>query len=1405
MKLNEILEFKKDLYFEGAVQADWFYLAEKSKKVSENFVFHGSKYYGVEGLIGNRRIDTVSFVKTIGEKLKDENTNPLTLAIADYGTGKSHLAVTLGQLLSGQEYMPETFSKIIDNISKIDKQDAKEIKELYNRRNLVLIINGMKDFNLHSEILKAAQKTLKLHGISDNNLKKINKSIEIAEGFFERNNQIFISQFETAAKNFGWYETGQQLIDKIRDSLLNDDHSFEIINEVYENTTGHKIRWDEGLSATNILEELINDYCGSDGDFDSVVILFDEFGRYLEYASGIDSGKSGDSALQQIFECTQNFEGKLQVINFIQSDIKTYLQRVDNTKNISRYIGRYDVSDKYYISSNLETVFANLIHRKNEIAFKNIVVENQMMKEHYWKNVFNDLNRWCVINGLWNDYSLFRNVIVEGIYPMHPISTFMLSQLSDYLQNRSSLTLISQYISNYSEFDISNEYFTILPEKLMTGDLFTEMLSAEQEGKQSSQHCIRFYNVLRKYEDKLNDNHLKVLRSNLVLRVLKCRTSSLEDILNGLSYCSGLTIEQVKQALDYLENEYGILGYDDRAFCFDFMEESNGAHDYKIVKKRLLASATFNPYLLRNNFEILEFTGNNENIVTSFGVTNRINTNEWMFKQSLYPAEDINIKVINRFIDEWKSAVKPDEPKGHVIWIYINKDTSYETIEELKKISIILEDMPIVLMVLNDSENRLCNDLIEYSVIHSMDDNIKSKYERHYLDDVQQNKDRIKSEFNNLKKERLYITNSGITQFENRITKELSNIFSKLYPKVASFHFDGLLSKAGNLATKQSNNFLTIVKLLMGNGIDSNIIHNYSIEIRNRIEALLFYKSATSWKCLNDQYHVVPPTEPKARYIYDQIANKLDEEEQINCKELYETLVSPPYGLNNFSCLLMISVVLANLDYCTRVVYDETVYSTKAWRDLLFVKEGKVDFDLLKESKLIKVDAGVTEEKFLKLFKEIGDNKDVDRVDILTNELNKLMKENDLPERLEDSMKLAKKTLDDGKNAKKEWNQVISKIKKYNSDMAPKNLYPGFQAMEFAKETDFASIFTKYKYEYVSYYRSQLSDLLDDINDYISENFNEYVYGMRCNEVERLIQFRNHGFKTVNFLQELGYIEYANIMQKHVESEIANIEAIRDKQNLKADCDKFFKTCKINKYTSFVQIKEYMTESHRLIGLFNQFSKSLGNDSTRIKEGLIKTRDLLKQEYEAICNEIGDIYDNFYEIDNVDSIYNLLNRIEFSLKRGLPDKDKNSLIDLENDLKEFKSDIEEVSQYLDNRYEFKIKSDNLVLKYEDTESEISLEMVNKIIDELLTQIDKKEESWKVRYLKYPNDNPKSIYVWKENTKNLPLYLSEETIKQYEQNCIYAEEIISKDKINTAIHYYNLLSDEEKKKFIENIK
>lgn len=315
MKIGDIIAFKKDLYFEGAVQADWFYSPAKSAKVAENFVFHGKDYFGIDKKA--KSIDTISLAQILSHKLTDETANPLSLVIADYGTGKSHFAVTLAQLFSGSSYMPETYHTIINNIRKIDEVSAKEIESVSNDRNFVLVINGMRDFNLHYEILRAAQRSFQLYGLSDEKLRALNRTLETASLFFERNCESQLSSFEESAFNHGWSETGSELIAKIRAQILTDDTTFDVINAVYAQVTGREISWDEGISARSILEMILKECCGINGQFDHVVILFDEFGRYLEYASGADAGKSGDSALQQIFEVSQDADGALQIIRLI--------------------------------------------------------------------------------------------------------------------------------------------------------------------------------------------------------------------------------------------------------------------------------------------------------------------------------------------------------------------------------------------------------------------------------------------------------------------------------------------------------------------------------------------------------------------------------------------------------------------------------------------------------------------------------------------------------------------------------------------------------------------------------------------------------------------------------------------------------------------------------------------------------------------------------------------------------------------------------------------------------------------------------------------------------------------------------------------------------------------------------
>lgn len=245
MRFDEILSFQSDLYFEGAVQADWFYNPSQSKKVSESFVFHGPQNHAVTTEeVGYRNlIDTASFAQKIVEKLDDsgEHDNPFTLAIAGYGTGKSHLAVTLSEFLSGPSFHPDVYHSILANIKKADPGIGREIQNSFTSKNLVLTLNGVNDFDLHYELLRTAQKALKLYGESEEIIQQLDRAHETARIFLGNSFANMQTAYEACAHKRGVVLQGADL-QKYLDNTISDDDTYEIVNEVYHSINGHYIR-----------------------------------------------------------------------------------------------------------------------------------------------------------------------------------------------------------------------------------------------------------------------------------------------------------------------------------------------------------------------------------------------------------------------------------------------------------------------------------------------------------------------------------------------------------------------------------------------------------------------------------------------------------------------------------------------------------------------------------------------------------------------------------------------------------------------------------------------------------------------------------------------------------------------------------------------------------------------------------------------------------------------------------------------------------------------------------------------------------------------------------------------------------------------------------------------------------
>lgn len=1403
MELGNILEFRKDLYFEGAVQADWFYSPERAAKVAENFVFHGNQYFGIEdqGVGNKKRIDTISLVEELVTKLNDERSNALSLAIADYGTGKSHLAVTLAQLFSGADYMPDTYNKVLDNIDGIDSEAAQRIRNISKGRNFVMVVNGMRDFNLHAEILKAAQKSLKLYGLPDDSLRKLNRAIETAEIFFERNSNNSLALFEKAALKRGWMTSGEKLLQQIRENLMTDDEAFEIVNEVYSEINGQEIRWDEGLSASSILEMLISEYCGMNGIFDHIILLFDEFGRYLEYTAGVNAAKSGESGLQQIFELTQktqNVEGYLHVINFIQRDIKAYLETVDQTKNVSRYIGRFDQSEKYYISSNLETVFANLIQRKDKESFNEIVVKWQNSKEDDWKNLFHKLNKWLVTKGMWKEYKLFRKVAVEGIYPMHPISTFMLTNLSDYLQNRSSLTLISNYIEEYKNYDISENLFMIMPEQLISGDLYTEMLSAEQEGRQKTLQCIKYDNVLRKFADKLSEKSLKVLRANLILRILRFKTTDYDDAVDALSICSGLTINEIKEELKWLEDEYAVLEYDEHKAFFEFAEESNGAHDFKIIKKRLMASANIDKSII-SSIKIQELAGVLEPQTTNFGIQHKITTNEWQFVQEMYPIENFVLSKVNNYVKEWECAVGSTTAKGRLIWLYANRDTNPECIENVHNLISAFKDKPIVVMLLNDVDNRMFNSLVEYCVLDNMDDSIRKKYDRHFDEDYARAENNLKDEIETLRKQRVHFGKDNIEKLTARMPMYLTSVFEEIYPYAVPFFFDGFVTKGNNIGNKAAGFYCSFLKMLLSNSVSEATIHNFVVEMRNRVESLFSTTSMTSWKCINEKCKLIPPEEKNAKRVYDTIVDEINQNQELSCQNIYNTFCKPPYGMSEDVVTLMIAVVCANLSYCLRVRY-QSLKNINVWKEDVINNDKKVELKVIKESVIIFVDAGAVTGKYMRFFDKIKNNTSIQEVNLLANRLSEMVAVDEVPEELEQAYLLAQKTLDSGKKACNEWNAAIGAVdEKFEAAQDCNNPYNALVALEGLRDLPILRIFNDNGYEYDDESKSCVKERGKEISDFLMQVMGSYIENMYCKSVEGINTFRNHNTKVETKLRELGFVAFADAVHKKREEELGNIEEIRSRQELRTDYEKYIQESKLDKFTSYMVACGQLKDGLELQERVKKYQSALGRDAASIASKLEERISELTKFRDRINQDMTDIWDDLYEVKSSEDVEDLIDRIKIVLQKGISSADQSDFSELHENLLELLADVNQIKGATNSRKDFEKVSTSMKEKYEVSDFDFEvLPIIEDVIAEIMKSLDEKEASWKQINLSLGDKSRASVHKWKEKTKYLPEYLSEGTLVEVKKLANEAEEIISEGKIDDVVFYFEKLDASEKK-------
>ncbi|MFF2875072.1 hypothetical protein ACFVR2_01990 [Gottfriedia sp. NPDC057991] len=372
----------------------------------------------------NRYLPTPSHASALMGLLQGftKELNRAHIIVGPYGTGKSLLATVVGGIVS-KKASRDSVDKLIKKFQNVDDLIADEIstsKHLSSEFIPILLTGNEGRFRqtVITNILRELAKhgiNVKLPGMSS----KILDTIEMWKVDFPFAYKQFLEILE--AENFS-YEKFMANVEYF------DENTIQFFAEAYPKLTAGAtfvIDYNTNFIANLevIIEELQKKNVG-------LFLVYDEFGRFLQ---GLDGDKINETMqdLQDLAEIT-NRSNLLHVLLITHKSLRQYfgLYNEEVAKEFQRIEKRFS---QYYIQSDATTF--------NRIA-QQIVLENRSEQISITENIYE-----YIVNGL-RKFPLFpsmnqtekEEIIAKGMYPLHPVSLFMLPSLSSVFgQNERTL------------------------------------------------------------------------------------------------------------------------------------------------------------------------------------------------------------------------------------------------------------------------------------------------------------------------------------------------------------------------------------------------------------------------------------------------------------------------------------------------------------------------------------------------------------------------------------------------------------------------------------------------------------------------------------------------------------------------------------------------------------------------------------------------------------------------------------------------------------------------------------------------------------------------------------------------------------------------------------------------------
>lgn len=385
--------------------------------------------------------------------VRPNSTDRARILIGAYGRGKSHVVLTILSLLMKKDL--NLFEKLLPKLRETSEL-YRLVKNFYAspKKILPVIINGTAT-NLNQSLLSALQRTLTKFDLLDV-LPETN--FQAAVEVLRRWQKDFPKTYSAFKKLLG--EPVKNFIGRLENF---DAEAYATFERIYPAlTAGSVFNPFLGFEAVELYESVAKSLRAK--GYSGFYVVYDEFSKFLE--ANIGRVSVSDTKMLQDFAEKANRSGALQLHLLLIShkEISNYIDRLPKEK----VDGWRGVSNRFsHVRMNED--FAQTYEIISEVICREPTLWKKFRLQH--ADEFNALHKIFSTAKMFRDVKDNLSAAIEGCFPLHPVSTFILPRLSERVaQNERTLftflsaegkTTLPAFLNDYRD-----DFTLLTPDKI---------------------------------------------------------------------------------------------------------------------------------------------------------------------------------------------------------------------------------------------------------------------------------------------------------------------------------------------------------------------------------------------------------------------------------------------------------------------------------------------------------------------------------------------------------------------------------------------------------------------------------------------------------------------------------------------------------------------------------------------------------------------------------------------------------------------------------------------------------------------------------------------------------------------------------------------------------------------------